>query len=172
MAVPLTAILKTTGSLDKPAFSRNKSSRSISSKNNNSKQVFWRNNGNSEVDRFGDIEQGKKSRKSKCQKLAKFQKLSKSWKLKGKKSKKLSKIRNSPNFDAIKAGPNLLTFEAKTAFNYLRLAFTEASILWHFDPKCHIWIETDASGYTIGEVLSYISSRTSPNRVVTKADLS
>ena len=36
--------------------------------------------------------------------------------------------------------------------------FLKAPILHHFDPKCHIRIETDASGYAIGGVLSQLTS--------------
>ena len=43
---------------------------------------------------------------------------------------------------------------AKKAINYLRHAFTQAPILQHFDPKWHIRIETNASGYAIGGVLN------------------
>ena len=84
-------------------------------------------------------------------------KLSKSRNSKGKKlakSKKPLKSGNSPNFDAKKADPSFLTSEARSAFNRSWLAFTKAPILWHFDPKCHILIETDALGYAIGSVLS------------------
>ena len=68
-------------------------------------------------------------------------------------------------------GPKFLTPDAKTAFNRLRLAFTEAPILQHFDPECHIWIETDVSSYAIGGVLSQLTSGIMPDEVVTKADL-
>ena len=111
----------------------------------------------------------------KIRKSAKSLKLSKSRNSKGKnsaKSKKPSKSRNSPNFDVTEAGPSFLTPEAKTAFNRLWLAFTKAPILWHFDSECNIWIETNASGYTIGDVLSQLASGTSPDEIVTKADLS
>ena len=94
---------------------------------------------------------------SKSQKSAKFRKLSKSGNLKGKKlarSKKPSKNRNSPNFDTKKAGPSFLTPKARSAFNCLWLSFTKTPILQHFDPKYHIWIKTDASGYAIDGVLS------------------
>ena len=50
--------------------------------------------------------------------------------------------------------PKFLTSKAKKAFNRLRQAFTEAPILRHFDPECHIRIETNVSGYAIGGVLS------------------
>ena len=36
--------------------------------------------------------------------------------------------------------------------------------------ECHIWIDTDALGYAIGVVLSQLTSESSPNEVVTKAD--
>ena len=60
------------------------------------------------------------------------QKLSKSGNLEGKKSansKKPSKSKNSPNFDAKEAGPSFLTSGSREAFNRLRLAFTKISIL-------------------------------------------
>ena len=105
---------------------------------------------------------------------SKSQKSSKSGNSEGKKSaksKKLSKSGNSPNFDAKKAGLSFLTPGAREAFNHLRLAFTEAPILRHFDPECHIWIETDVSSYAISGVLSQLASETSLDVVVTKTDL-
>ena len=54
--------------------------------------------------------------------------------------------------------PKFLTSDAKKAFNRLRQAFTKVPILHHFDPKCHIRIEIDASGYAIGGVLSPLTS--------------
>ena len=72
-------------------------------------------------------------------------------------------IRNSsrkstcvPNIGAT-GEPNFLTPDAKKAFNHLRLAFIEAPILQHFNPESHIRIETDASGYAIGGVLSQLN---------------
>ena len=44
--------------------------------------------------------------------------------------------------------------KARLAFIHLRQAFIEALILYHFDPKCYIRIETNISGYAIGEILS------------------
>ena len=61
-----------------------------------------------------------------------------------------------PNIEAT-GEPNFLTPDAKKAFNHLRLAFIEAPILRHFDPESHIRIETDASGYAIGGVLSQLN---------------
>ena len=49
------------------------------------------------------------------------------------------------------------TPKAKVAFIQLKKAFTKAPILWHFDPECHIRIETDASSYAIGGVLSQLT---------------
>ncbi len=50
------------------------------------------------------------------------------------------------------------TADARRAFAELRQAFLEAPILNHFDPKRHIRIETDASDYAIGRVLSQLTS--------------
>ena len=88
-----------------------------------------------------------------------------------KSGKKLSKSENLTNFNTTEVGPKFLTSDARTAFNRLRLAFTEARILHHFDSKCHIWIETDALGSTIGRVLSQLTFGTNPDKVVTKTDL-
>ena len=178
-------MLKITGSPDEPASSRNDGSRSASSRNNNSRSASGRNDGNSEIDGFSvggnSVKHAKKSGKSKSEKMSKSWKLSKSGKLKGEKTsksqnlaksgKKSSKSGNSTNFDAMEDGPKFLTPDARTAFNRLRLAFTEALILWHFDPECHIWIETDALGYAINGVLSQLTSKTNLNRIVTKANL-
>ena len=95
-----------------------------------------------------------KTRRSESQKLAKSQKSSKSGKSKGKKSEKSSKSGNLSNFNAKNSGPSFLTPKARSAFNCLRLAFTKALILEHFDPECHIRIKTVALGYAIGGVLS------------------
>ena len=167
-------MLKTTGSPDEPAPSRNDGSRSASSKNDNSRLASRKNNGNSEVNGYGigrnGVEHTKKLGKlSKSRKL-KSEKMSKSWNL-AKSRKKLSKSGNSTNFNAIEVGPKFLNPDARITFNYLWLAFTEASILQHFDPKCHIWIETDILGYAINGILSQLTSGTNPNGIVTKTDL-
>ena len=96
IAAPLTSMLKTTESPDKPAPSRNDGSKSASSMNNDSRPASERNNGDSEVDGFcvgrNDMEHTKKLGKSKSEKMFKSQKLSKSGKSKGEKT---SKFRNS-----------------------------------------------------------------------------
>ena len=79
--------------------------------------------------------------------------MSKSWNS-AKSRKKLSKSGNSTNPNATENGLKFLTPNARTAFNCLRLIFTQAPILWHFNPKCHIWIETNALGYTMSGMLS------------------
>ena len=156
IAALLTSMLKISGPPDKPATSRN----------NGSRPAFGRNDGDGEVDEFGDsgMEHAKKSGKSKGQKTSKSRKSAKS-------GKNSSKSGNLPNFGATKTEPSFLTPKARSAFNRLRLAFTKAPILRHFDPECHIWIETDALGYAIGGVLSQLTSGTSSDRVVTKTDL-
>ena len=103
--------------------------------------------------------------------MAKLQKLSKSRKSKGKKSKKPSKSGNSSHFNAMENEPSFLTPGAREAFNRLWLVFTKALILWHFDPECHVWIETNVWGYAIGGVLSQLASGTRPNKIVTKINL-
>ncbi len=79
--------------------------------------------------------------------------------IKSDKSKK-PKLTKSKKSDLPKAnsGTDFLTSGAKEAFIHLRKAFIEAPILRHFDPECHIRIETDASGYAIGGVLSQMTS--------------
>ena len=158
---------------NEPAPSKNDGSKSASSRNNNSRPASRRNDGNDKIDGFdGDgVEYAKKSGKSKGQKTSKSQKLSKLRKSKGENSKKPSKSGNLPNFDAKDSGPSFLTPEARSVFNHLRLAFTEAPIFWYFDPEYYIWIETDALGYVISGVLNRLVSGTRPNGVVTKTDL-
>ena len=131
-------MLKTTESPDKLAPSRNDSSKSASSRNDDNRLASGRNNGDDEVDGVGIGGNGKEHAK-KSEKTFKSQKSSKSGKSKGEKTfksqnlaklgKKLSKSGNSTNFDAMEDGPKFLTPDARTAFNRLRLAFTEAPIL-------------------------------------------
>ena len=131
------------------------------------------------ADEIGGVEGGselieKCGKSSKTGKLFKSRKLFKSGKSKAKKSaksKNSSKIGNSPNFDATKAGPSFLTPKARAAFNRLRLAFTKAPILQHFGPEYHIRIKIDASGYAISGMLNQLASGTSPNGIITKANL-
>ena len=63
--------------------------------------------------------------------------------------------------------PTFLNPGAGETFNQLRQAFTKALILQHFDPECHIRIETDVSGYAIGGVLSQLT----PDQVTSSFEL-
>lgn len=64
------------------------------------------------------------------------------------KSKKSSKSRNPSNSKGMKK-PNFLISEAKQTFN-------KALILSHFDLKCYIRIETNASSYVVSGILSQL----------------
>ena len=75
----------------------------------------------------------------------------------GKKARKTSKSKNLSKSQKTE-GSDFFTPGAKLAFTKLRQAFLKAPILHHFDPERHIRIETDASGYTIGGVLSQLTS--------------
>ena len=116
MAAPLTSMLKMT----------------VSSERSTPKRLGV---GDGEINRFGvgrnGVKHAKKSGKSKSEKTSKSRNSAKS-------GKKSSKSGNSTNFDATEDGPKFLTPDARTAFNRLRLAFTKAPILRHFDLECHI----------------------------------
>ena len=82
------------------------------------------------------------------------------------KNEKSRNLTHMPNIGAMEE-PNFLIPNAKKAFNYLQLAFIIALILRHFDPECHIRIETNISGYIIDRVLSQLNldSDTLPNNL-------
>ena len=68
-------------------------------------------------------------------------------------------VRRSPlTTKNLKGTTGYLTLGVKQGLIQLRQAFTKAPILRHFDIKYHIRIETDASGYAIGGVLSQLTS--------------
>ncbi len=95
----------------------------------------------------GEKESAQKSRKSqKDQKTAKSKKWIRAEKVEASRAKNLDQ------------SGSFLTPEARKAFTKLRQAFVEALILNQFDPECHIRIETDASGYAIGGILSQLTS--------------
>ena len=83
----------------------------------------------------------------------------------------MSKSGNLSNLGITEAKLSFLTFGVKEVFNYLWLAFIKALILWHFNLKCHIQIETDALSYVIREALSLLTSGINPNLVIIKTDL-
>ena len=163
IAVFITSKLKTTAPPNKPAPRKNTGSKSALSSNNDNKPAFRRNNNNDKDDRFdigrNDIKYTKKWEKlSKLENLSKLrksksEKMSKSWNL-AKWEKNLLKSRNLTNFDITEARPKVLTPDAKITFNYLRLAFIEASIFWYFDLKYYIRMKTDALGYAISRILN------------------
>ena len=62
-----------------------------------------------------------------------------------------------PNSRNIEARPGFLIPKTRLAFTKLKQAFVETLIFYHFDPKCHIQIETNTSGYAIGEILSQLT---------------
>ena len=66
------------------------------------------------------------------------------------KSKKLSKSKKTVESD-------FFTLGARLAFTKLRQAFVKTSILYHFDSKYYIRVETDVSDYAIGRVLSQLT---------------
>ena len=69
---------------------------------------------------------------------------------------KVQKVQKSSMSKKTELG--FLTIGARKAFTELRQAFIKAPILHHFNPERHIRIETDASGYAIGGVLSQLTS--------------
>ena len=82
------------------------------------------------------------------------------------------KSKNLSNFDTTEARLSFLTFDAKTVFNCLWLAFTKTPIFCHFDLKCYIQIKIDVLNYTISGVLNQLTFKTSSNEVFTKINLS
>ncbi len=75
------------------------------------------------------------------------------------KSKKWIRAKKAKAFRAKNLGQSgsFLTADVRRAFTELRQSFLEAPILNHFDPERHIRIETDASSYAIGGVLSQLT---------------
>ena len=69
----------------------------------------------------------------------------------GKKVQKTSKSKKTVG------SSDFLTLGTKLAFIKLRQVFFKAPILYHFDPECHIRIETNVSDYAIGVVLSQLT---------------
>ena len=63
-----------------------------------------------------------------------------------------TKVQKSSKYKKTESG--FLTSGARKTFTKLRQAFIKAPILHHFDPERHIRVETDASNYAIGGVLS------------------
>ena len=51
-----------------------------------------------------------------------------------------------------------LSPKARLSFTQLRKAITKAPILWHCNLEYYIWIEIDASNYTISGLLSQLTN--------------
>ena len=75
----------------------------------------------------------------------------------GKKDRKTSKSKNL--YQSKKTvRSDFFTLRARLAFIKLKQAFVKTSILNYFNPECHICIEIDISGYSIGGVFSRLTS--------------
>ena len=74
------------------------------------------------------------------------------------KVQKMSKSKNLSKSKKTVGSSDFLIPGVKLVFTKLRQAFLKAPIFYHFDPKHHIWIGTDASGYAIGRVFSQLTS--------------
>lgn len=75
------------------------------------------------------------------------------------------------NFGIKKIGLNFLTSGIRETFYCLRRIFIKAIILWDFNLKYHIEMETNILYFAIRDVLSQLTSAISQNRVVTKINL-
>lgn len=77
-------------------------------------------------------------------------------------NKTLSKSQNTKNFiilsniDANIKNTEIFIFKTSTTFTQLRQTFIKALMLQNLDLECYIRIETNISGYIIGEVLSLL----------------
>ena len=64
------------------------------------------------------------------------------------------KVQKSSKSKKTVRSTDFFTLGAKLAFTKLRQVFIKVPILYHFDPKRYISVETDVSGYAIIGVLS------------------
>ena len=65
--------------------------------------------------------------------------------------------KDSKSFKSKKKESGFFTSGARMAFTKLRQAFIKTLILHHFDPKHHIQVKTDTSGYGIGGIFSQLT---------------
>lgn len=129
--------MKTTRLLDDSTSSKNNNNKPAFSRNNGSRSLSRRNNKNGKIKRFGDISinYAEKLKKSKTLKLFNLRK-SKSEKLT--KSRKLSKCENPSNLVTKEVGPNFLISDTRKTFNNLWLIFTKAPIFQYLSLKYYI----------------------------------
>lgn len=73
------------------------------------------------------------------------------------KSKNPVKLFKSQNTSINVRATKFLNSKAIVAFTQLRQVFIKALIFGHFDPECHIRIETNASSYTNSGILSQLT---------------
>ena len=57
-----------------------------------------------------------------------------------------------------------LTKEVRTTFKELKVAFTTAPVLWHYNANLPVRLETDASSFTISGILSQQNNEESPEK--------
>ena len=65
----------------------------------------------------------------------------------------MSRFKKLSKFKKI-IGSDFFILRAELAFIELRQTFIKTPIFYHFDLECHIQVEMDVSGYTIGGVFS------------------
>ena len=71
-----------------------------------------------------------------------------------------------------KARTGFFTPKARLTFTQWRQVFVKTPILYYFNLKSYIRIEIDALNYAIGSILSQLTSKTRPDGVVIKTNLS
>ena len=59
-----------------------------------------------------------------------------------------------------------LTPNTRITFNSLWLAFLKVLILCHFDLEYYIWIKINTSSYAINKVVSQLTFRINPEKIV------
>lgn len=100
----------------------------------------------------------------------------------GKVVKSLPKVEKSKNAAKFKkpelgktidkvSGIDFLILEAKTAFLHLQTAFIKALVLYYFDLKSHIRIQTNTFGYVIGKILSQLTLNQNSSSYVIEKNL-
>ena len=67
-------------------------------------------------------------------------------------------VKRSPTYTKSTIGAmGYLIPNTKIVFTQLKKTFTKALIFHHFDPECHIQIEIEVFGYTIGGFISQLT---------------
>lgn len=87
------------------------------------------------------------------------------------KSKKSNLTKNSNFAKDNSFETDFLTSKAEKTFIHQRKTFIKTLILYHFEPESHIWIETEALGFAIGEILCQMVSDQSFSNHMTHKNL-